>query len=155
MRKYIPIYLLILLLILPCIFLSATITYCAPLYWCRSRANALSIAQSKNKIVLLIAGRDSCGRTNHMRNICETDIAVHAIIEQHFVPWYCDTDLTKEWYTYAKGISDSFDLPLICCINPSDKIRFLDRTTGVQTSEEFLDRLQTIINNLKKSKKKR
>ena len=154
MKKHITLYLLILIIILPCIFLSTAISYSASLNWCRSRANALSIAQSKNKIVLLIAGRDSCGRTNHMRDICETDIAVHALIEQHFVPWYCDMDSSKEWYTYAQGFSGSFDLPLICCINPSNNSKFLDRSTGKENATDFLSRLQSIIKGLPKSKKK-
>ena len=135
------------LIIFPCIFFSAAITYGAPLNWCNSKAKALSIAQREGKIILLIAGRDICSKTNHMRNICETDIPVQTLIEQHFVPWYCDSDSSKEWYVYAQGLSGSFDLPLICCINPSSSSKFLDRSTGKQTATDFLDRLQAIINS--------
>ena len=142
------------LLILPCIFLSAAITYGAPLNWCKSKAKALSIAQSEGKIILLIAGRDTCGNTKHMRNICETNIPLHTLIEQHFVHWYCDLDSSKEWYIYEKGLSGSWDLPLICCINPSDIVKILDRSTGTQTPTVFLNRLQSIINSLTKLHKK-
>ena len=142
------------LLIFPCIFFSAAITYGAPLNWRTSKAQALSVAKREGKIILLIAGRDICGKTNHMRNICETDIPVRALIDQHFVPWYCDSDSSKEWYTYAQGFSGSFDLPLICCINPSNNSKFLDRSTGKQTATDFLYRLQSIIKGLPKSQKK-
>jgi len=142
------------LLILPCIFLSAAITYGAPLNWLKSKAQALSIAKREGKIILLIAGRDICGNTRRMQNICETDIPVRALIDQHFIPWYCDMDSSKEWYTYAQGFSGSFDLPLICCINPSNNSKFLDRSTGKQTATDFLSRLQSIIKGLPKSKKK-
>jgi thioredoxin-related protein len=143
------------LLIFPCIFLSAAITYGAPLNWCKSKAKALSIAQSEGKIILLIAGRDTCGNTKYMRNICETNIPVNTLIEQHFVPWYCDLDSNEEWYKYAKGLSGSWDLPLICCINPADIVKFLDRSTGTQTPTVFLNRLQSIINSQTKLHKKK
>jgi hypothetical protein len=89
-----------------------------------------------------------------MQNICETDIPVRALIDQHFVPWYCDMDSSKEWYTYAQGLSGSWDLPLICCINPSSISKYLDRSTGKQTAADFLYRLQSIIKGLPKSQKK-
>ena len=141
------------LLILPCIFLSAAITYGAPLNWCKSQAQALSIAQNEGKFVLLIAGRNTCGNTRYMREICESNISVHRLIEQNFVPWYCDTD-SKDWYKYAQGLSDSIYLPLICCIKPSTTVLFFDRSTGTQTTINFFNRLQAIINTQKISHKK-
>jgi hypothetical protein len=142
------------LLILPCIFLSAAITYGAPLNWRTSKAQALSIAKREGKTILLIAGRDICGNTTYMRNICEADIPVRTLIEQHFVPWYCNMDSSEEWYMYAKGLSGSFDLPVICCINPSNINKYLDRSTGKQTATDFLSRLQSVIKGLPKSQKK-
>jgi hypothetical protein len=142
------------LLILPSIFLSAVITYGAPLNWCKSREQALSIAQRDGKTILLIAGRDICVNTRRMQNICETDISVHTLIEQRFVPWYCNSDLSKEWYKYAQGLSGSFDLPLICCINSSNTSNFLDRSTGKQSADVFLYRLQSIIKHEANSRKK-
>jgi hypothetical protein len=142
------------LLVLPSIFISAVISYGAPLNWCKSKAQALSIAQREGKTILLIAGRDICGNTRRMQNICETDISVHTLIEQRFVPWYCNSDFSKEWYKYAQGLSGSFDLPLICCINPSNTSIFLDRSTGKQNAEDFLHRLQSITKRQTISRKK-
>jgi thioredoxin-related protein len=137
-----------LLLILFCIFLSAAITYGAPLNWCKSQSQALSIAQKEGKIILLIAGRNTCGNSRYMREICESNISLRRLIEQNFVPWYCDTD-SNEWYKYAQGLSDSIYLPLICCIKPSATVLLFDRSTGTQTPVNFLFRLQHIIDTQK------
>jgi len=66
--------------------LTAMVT--SSLNWCKSQAQALSIAQNEGKFVLLIAGRNTCGNTRYMREICESNISVHRLIEHNFVPWF-------------------------------------------------------------------
>lgn len=78
--------------------------------------------------------------------VCEqTSPSVKSLIEQHYIPWYCNVDNSTEWYTYASGLG-SFTLPLISIIDPADSNNYLDRTTGVQYANAFYERLQSHIN---------
>lgn len=112
------------------------------LNWITTKAAALSAAQSQGKYVLLLAGRESCGYTIHMRDtVCEMNApAIKNIILDEYVPWFSDVDSSSEWWTYGGGLS-VITLPLICRIDPNTPDSYLDRTTGVQDPNVFYTRL--------------
>jgi hypothetical protein len=114
----------------------------ASLTWLASKADAMSAAKSQGKLVLLLAGRSSCGTCQYMRNtVCESlSPPVKELIQERYVPWYCDVDSQAEWLPYASGLG-VFSLPLICLIDPNTTNQYLDRTTGTQTAQVFYDRL--------------
>jgi len=74
--------------------------------------------------------------------VCElTSPPIKRLIEQHYIPWYCDVDISTEWYyPYAYGLG-SVPLPFISIIDPADSGNFLDRTTGLQDANDFYARL--------------
>jgi len=115
----------------------------ASLTWLESKTDAVSAARSQGKLVLLLAGReDTCGNCRYMLNtVCESlSPPVKELIQDRYVPWYCDVDTKSDWQPYALGLG-SFTLPLICCIDPNTTNQYLARTTGVQTAQAFYDRL--------------
>ena len=118
----------------------------AELVWQSSKQMALELAIQQNKKVLLLAGRDTWSNTTYMKfTVCEqTSPPVKSVIEEHYIPWYCNLDNSTEWITYASGLG-SFTLPLICIIDPFDSENYLDRSTGVQYAEDFYTRLQSYI----------
>jgi hypothetical protein len=115
----------------------------ASLTWLESKTDAVSAAKSQGKLVLLLAGReDTCGNCRYMLNtVCESlSPPVKELIQDRYVPWYCDMDTNADWQPYALGLG-TFTLPLICCIDPNTTNQYLDRTTGTQTAQDFYDRL--------------
>lgn len=114
------------------------------LVWVDSKSAAVSQAVAEGKKVLLLAGRHTCGNCNYTQNtLCEmTSPAIRQVIEQGYVPWFCDVDRSTEWYAYATGLG-SFTLPLLCCIDPNKPGAYLDRTTGIQNAEAFHARLSS------------
>ncbi len=115
------------------------------LIWQTSKADAISLAKSEGKQILFLAGRETCGNCQQMRyTVCESaSPAIKELIEENFIPWFCNVDSETDWYLYADGL-DSFTLPLICCIDPDNPDNYIDRTVGIQTSEEFYTRLRNI-----------
>jgi hypothetical protein len=114
----------------------------ASLTWLESKTDAMSAAKSQGKLVLLLAGRPTCGNCQYMRNtVCESlSPPVKALIQDRYVPWYCVVDSQAEWQPYASGLG-TFILPLICCLDPNTTNQYLDRTSGGQTAQVFYDRL--------------
>ena len=114
----------------------------ATLTWLESKSDAMSAAKSQGKLVLLLAGRDTCGNCQYMLNtVCESlTPPVESLIQDRYVPWYSDVDSNADWQPYASGLG-SFTLPLICCIDPNTTNQYLDRTTSAQTAQVFYDRL--------------
>lgn len=114
----------------------------AALTWLESKTDAVSAAKSQGKLVLLLAGRDTCPHCQYMlTNVCESlSPPIEALIQDRYVPWYSEVDTNADWQPYASGLG-SFTLPLICCIDPNTTNQYLDRTTGTQTAQVFYDRL--------------
>ncbi|NJL60260.1 MAG: hypothetical protein HC887_12145, partial [Desulfobacteraceae bacterium] len=112
------------------------------LVWQTSKTTAVSMAISQGKKILLLAGRETCGNTQYMKNtVCESlSPPIKSLIEQYFIPWFCDVDNSTEWYSYASGL-ESFTLPMICVIDPNSSSSYLDRTTDVQDPQVFYSRL--------------
>jgi hypothetical protein len=114
----------------------------ATLTWLQSKTDAMSAAKSQGKLVLLLAGRDTCSHCQYMlTNVCESlSPPIEALIQDRYVPWHCDVDSNADWQPYASGLG-SFTLPLICCIDPNATNQYLDRTTNIQMAQDFYDRL--------------
>lgn len=113
------------------------------LSWVTSKAEAVSRAQSEGKMILMIAGRDACSRTQGMkRTTCEsTSPDIRTTIQNRYIPLYVNIDINDEWRVYSSGLG-TFDLPLICVINPNNPDAFVDRTTAPQDSQIFFNRLR-------------
>lgn len=114
------------------------------LTWVETEEAAMWQASSAGKRVLLLAGRHTCGNCNYTQNtLCEmSSPAIKQLIQQGYVPWFCDIDASSQWRPYASGLS-SFTLPLLCCIDPAKPGTYLDRTTGVQNADTFYVRLMS------------
>lgn len=112
----------------------------AGLTWHASRAEAVTAARNSAKLILLLAGRDTCGNCTYMKTtVCESP-AVRALIDGNYVCWYCPIDYSSEWEAYRGGLG-GFTLPLICVIDPGDPLNYLDRSTSIQAISVFQPRL--------------
>lgn len=114
----------------------------ADLVWQTSKQTAVSMAKAQGKHILLLGGRETCGNCQYMRyTVCEsTSPPIRVLIEQSYIPWFCDVDNSTEWYDYASGLGN-FYLPLICVIDPNNSDTYLDRTTSIQDIQVFYSRL--------------
>ncbi len=73
--------------------------------------------------------------------VCEsTNPPIKELIEEQYIPWYCDVDTSTEWWAYASGLG-SFILPLIAVIDPNTPNTYLNRTTGIQSAADTYARL--------------
>jgi hypothetical protein len=116
------------------------------LTWETSKSAAMAIAQREERIILLIAGQTSCGNTTYVLNTVIQSIwpEIKGLLREHFIVWYCEVDSSTEWHPYASGLG-SFPLPLICLIDPVHGDEYLDRSTGIQTPEEFYARIREMV----------
>ena len=114
----------------------------APLVWQTTRAEAVEAARNSGKLILLLAGRETCGNCQYMKNtVCETP-SVRQVIDANYVCWFCPVDNSAEWYPYATGLG-SFTLPLMCVIDPEPPPSTLDRSTATQSVSVFQNRLSS------------
>jgi hypothetical protein len=115
--------------------------HAGPVVWQASRAQAVEAARNSGKLILLLAGRDTCGNCQYMKNTACESPSVRSVIDANYVAWYCLVDSSTEWYAYASGLG-TFTLPLICVIDPADSMAYLDRSTNIQDASYFRDRLK-------------
>ncbi len=116
--------------------------YADPVVWREARTEVVETARNSGKLILLLAGRETCGNCQYMRNtVCET-AGVRQLIDTNYVCWFYPVDSSQESYVYATGQS-SFPVPLMCVIDPGDPTKYLDRSTGTQTVSIFEDRLSS------------
>lgn len=114
----------------------------APLVWRTSRVEAVEAARNSGKLILLLAGRETCGNCQYMKyTACETT-SVRQVIDANYVCWFCPVDDSTEWYPYASGLG-SFTLPLMCVIDPGAATQYLDRSTATQSASVFQSRLSS------------
>ncbi len=111
-----------------------------PLVWHSSASQAREVARNRCKLVLLLAGRYTCGNCTQMKNVVCENAAVHDVLDANYACWFCHVDESTEWYPYASGLG-SFMLPLICVIDPGAASGYLDRSTDTQTVTVFKNRL--------------
>ena len=122
-----------------CLMLLTT-AQAAPIVWKTTRAQAVAAAQASGKLILLMAGRESCGHCQQMKyTVCELP-SIRPIIDAHYVGWFCVVDTSTEWLSYATGLG-GFTTPLMCVIDPNDPLHYLDRSTSSQTESVFKTRL--------------
>ncbi|HOY59655.1 MAG TPA: thioredoxin family protein [Verrucomicrobiota bacterium] len=112
----------------------------AGLVWHSSRAEAVTAARNSAKLILLLAGRDTCSNCTYMKTTVFESPAVRALIDGNYVCWYCPIDDSSEWEAYRGGLG-GFTLPLICVIDPGDALNYLDRSTSIQSISVFQARL--------------
>lgn len=114
----------------------------APLVWQTNRVEAVEAARNSGKLILLLAGRETCGNCQYMKyTVCETT-SVRQVIDANYVCWFCPVDNSAEWYPYASGLG-SFTLPLMCVIDPGAATQYLDRSTATQSVSVFQSRLSS------------
>lgn len=132
-------------LIIIVILALAAPSFAAPLVWQTSKSAAIETAKREGKKIVLVAGRDTCGNCAYMRNTVFESISppIRCLLEQQFVLWYCNVDASTEYYAYSGGLG-GFTLPLISVIDPDNPDVYLDRTTSIQTPDEFYSRLRAI-----------
>ena len=125
-----------------CLVTSSSISQAQPLTWIDSQDQALSLATNQGKMILLLAGRPGCAECDYMHDtVCESVTPpVQALIQEGYVPWYCDIDNSNEWRTYGADLT-SFTLPMICIINPTNAAVYVDRSFNIQRAETFYPRL--------------
>ena len=110
-----------------------------PLVWVSSQAQALALARSQGKRILLVAGRPGCSSCETVVNsYCEmtSPYAIKPLIESEYIPWYANIDESTDWQVYASGLG-SFSLPVICWIEPNQPTTYIYRTTGLGFSSTF------------------
>jgi len=117
-----------------------------PLDWYTDKEAAVSAALSQNKRLIMVAGRDTCGNTNYMREtVFETSSPpIKATILNHFIVWFCHVDQSNDWHPYSGGLG-SFSLPLIAFIEPQIPNGYLKRTTGSILPDEFITYIDLIM----------
>jgi hypothetical protein len=114
--------------------------HAAQVVWKDSLVRAVDAARNSGRLILLLAGRDTCGNCQYMKSTACESATVKPVLTDNFVAWYCPVDSSTEWHHYAQGLG-SFTLPLMCVIDPGNPTAFLDRTTATQTITVFRDRL--------------
>ena len=107
----------------------------AAISWYTTRASAVAAAQASGKLILMVAGRNTCPNTQFMKtNMCER-ANIRQVIDPSYICWYAIVDDDPaESDTYAGGLG-GYTLPLICVIDPDDSMNYLDRTTNRQSDE--------------------
>jgi hypothetical protein len=76
-----------------------------------------------------------------MLTVCEsTDPPVKSLIEDYYVPWYCDVDSSWDYFAYFIGLAGK--LPLIAIIDPANPDIYINRSSSTQPAADFYNRLQ-------------
>ena len=112
------------------------------LHWHSSLDETVSAAVNEGKLILLLAGRETCGNCNYMKYTVFESEQVRQIIDKNYVCWFSSVDDSSEWYPYAFGLGNIY-LPLICVIDPGALTWQLERSTGTQNEAEFKGRLES------------
>jgi hypothetical protein len=131
------------LVVVVCLSVGFGSAFAGTLVWQTSKETAVAMAKSQGKKILLIAGRDpGCSVTEWTKHTAAESVSppIKSLIEQHFVPWFCDIDASAEADSYVTGMGP-YSLPLICVIDPNNSDTYLDRTTGAQDLQVLYSRL--------------
>lgn len=104
----------------------------ATVNWISSRAEAMAQASAQGKLVYLLGGRTGCGICADVkqRAVNATNPPLNQMMEECFVGWYSNLDLSREQDPYEVGL-EGYSLPLMCWIDPKAPLgTYLDRRTG-------------------------
>ena len=105
-----------------------------PLTWYTDENEASEAAYESGKLVLMVAGRDTCQNTNYFRNtVCETP-DVKARLLSDYVLWYTNVDTSSEYYSYAYDLGGT--LPFIAIIDPAQQNMRLRGHGGFMSIDE-------------------
>ena len=96
--------------------------------WYTSRSEAIEAARATGKKIFLICGRDFCYDALTTKLACE-DQSVKPQLTAKCVLWYSDVD-TQESQNGKYLPSESFELPVVCVIDPDDADHYIKRATG-------------------------
>ncbi len=111
-----------------------------PLTWHTDESEASEAAYESGKLVLMVAGRDTCQNTNYFRNtVCETP-DIKARLLSDYVLWYTNVDTSSEYYSYAYDLGGT--LPFIAILDPAQQNMRLRGHGGFMSIDEgrlFLD----------------
>ncbi|HOW65479.1 MAG TPA: thioredoxin family protein [Candidatus Paceibacterota bacterium] len=120
------------------------------LNWIRNKEDAMATAKAEGKLVLMLAGRDTCSNCKTMKNtVAETaNPPIKELLLEHFILWYSVVDTSPDYKDYDDGLRAGWGLPLICVINPNNPAAFLSRSTGVQQAAAFYPRLVADVSTL-------
>ncbi|NLD38977.1 MAG: DUF255 domain-containing protein [Desulfatiglans sp.] len=112
-----------------------------PLTWVTSKAEAVTKALSEGKYILLLAGASYCQHCYNMHYVVSetNNPPIKAVIEENYVPWYCDIMVSDEYKPYS---TEPY-IPLTCRIDPRDPEKFIDQSYG-----SYLNHEQTFYNRL-------
>jgi hypothetical protein len=119
-----------------CSLLSVASVHAAALVWEKSQANAFAKALDEGKLVILVAGGCDESNTLYMRDTVFEDPSVVVFVDDHFVPWFCDTHASSEWVSYRDGLTQ-LTMPLICRIDPVADGGLVDFATGLLSAAEL------------------
>jgi hypothetical protein len=112
--------------------------------WKQSRDQAVETARNSGKLILLVAGRETCESCRLVKEtVCEAP-SVRQILNSNYVCWFCSVDASQEWKSYLDGMG-SAALPVMCVIDPGDPSAYLDRSMGLQTITTLSNRLTSHI----------
>ncbi len=115
--------------------------------WESSIDTAVEKAKANNRLVLLFAGRDTCGNCRYMKDTVFEDSSVKEELGDDYVIAKIDVDTDNSYYPYASGLS-GFTLPLIAIIDPDNSGTYYNRSTGVVYPSEFVNFLKEGSDNL-------
>ena len=89
--------------------------------WKKTRQAAVEEADRTGKNILLFAGHYGCSFCENMNILINRDSTrIKNIIQEYFVPWYCNTNTSNEWTVYP----NTTGTPYFCVIDPDkpDKV---------------------------------
>ena len=105
-----------------------------------TKAEAYSQATAQNRKILLIIGRDGCANTEYVKNtLLETETpGIKNAVDFFYTPWYVGVDTaSQEWKQYLNFSNGEIELPIICCIDPTNHNNsYLDPEGGRPDSEQ-------------------
>lgn len=112
-----------------------------PITWVTSKAAAVTKALNEGKYILLLAGASYCQHCYNMHYVVceENNPQIKAVIEENYVPWYCDVSYSDEYEPYS---TEPY-IPLTCRIDPRDPENYIDQYYGsyLNNEEVFYNRL--------------
>ena len=98
-------YCLLRALVLVCLhFTLLTSVLAAPIEWQTTRASAVEKARNSGKLILLLAGRESCFNCRFMKNVVLESDDIRQVADDNYVYWFCEMDTSEEWFNYAGGL---------------------------------------------------
>ena len=107
-----------------------------------AREEALDWAWRDNKRILLVKGRETCSNTREMLYSTLPSSTVKPLLDAGFVVWFSNCDRQSDAYDYTVG--ESYELPVVCAIDPRDISHYLTRTMGPESGSTIRSLLSSL-----------